>query len=346
MKKQLMTNLILALSLFVGTYASGQGAATDYMDAFSKEYRTIQQDMWDYTSSVSHGKSARKVEKRRAELIQTSNTALTNAKAAKAFNSSSRFKDSVVRYFMIVNIVLKEDYSKIVNMEEVAEESYDAMEAYMLARERANAKLQEAGEMINREQRKFCEDNSITLLESKDPLQEKMAVAGKVYEHYNEVYLIFFKTYKQEVYLMAAIEKKDLSAIEQNRAALKATAEESLKKLEKMQGYNGDKSLVDATRELLKFYLQEASGEVSKISEFYLKAENFEKVKTAFEQKKEKDRKQADVDAYNKAVNDMNAAAGTFSSVTQSLNTQRAKLVDNWNKVAQKLTDKYVPKGK
>lgn len=145
---------------------------------------------------------------------------------------------------------------------------------------------------------------------------------------------------------MAAIDKKDLSAIEQNRSALKTTAEEGLKMLEKIQGYNGDKSMIDATRELLKFYVQEASSDVSKIADFYLKSENFEKVKTSFEQKKEKDRKQADVDAYNKAVNEMNAAVNNYNSVTQSLNTQRAKLIDNWNKSAQKLTDKYVPKGK
>ena len=40
--------------------------------------------------------------------------------------------------------VLNDDYSKIINMEEIAEQSYDAMEAYILAQEMVDKKPEEA----------------------------------------------------------------------------------------------------------------------------------------------------------------------------------------------------------
>lgn len=338
---QLIT--VLFVTSFTKVHAQDAGA---YMNVFSVEYRKIQQDLWDYTSSVSHGKSARKVEKRRSELIVTSNAALQKAKSQKGFNGSTRYRDSIVEYFRISNLVLKEDYAKIVDMEAVAEESYDAMEAYMLAREQANEKLAAAGEMVEREQKLFAESNNITLVAADDKLNNNMEIAGEVYKTYNEIYLIFFKSFKQEVYLLDAINRKDVNAIEQNRTALIATAKEGLDKLEKVQAYKNDRTMIEATKKLFTFYIQEADKDVPNMLEYFMKAENFEKVKKNFESIPEKKRTQKDVDEYNKSVNEMNASANNYNKTNQTVNEQRSKLIDQWNNTAQSFTDKHVPKGK
>lgn len=337
-------NLTAIAILFVSSYFA-QSTAVDYMNIFGTEVDKIQQDMWDYTSSVSHGKSARTVEKRRSELIQTSDAALKKAKSAKPFNSSAAYRDSVVTYFSLVNLVLKEDYGKIVDMEAVAEESYDAMEAYLLARERADEKLSEAAEMVSREQKRFASENSVKLVETSDEISKKMEIADQVYEHYNTVYLIFFKSYKQEAYLMNAIERKDLAAIEQNRNALISTTEEGLAKLKTLSGYKNDNSLIEAAKKMLDFYNDEAKNSIPKMADYLLAAENFDKAKKAMESKKEKERTKEDVEKYNQAVNDINKNGGVYNSVNSTLNTNRSRLLENWNNTAAKYTDKYVPKG-
>ena len=344
-----MKHRLLKLTLmiaFLGTANVYAQTAVEYMNVFTTEYGKIQQDMWDYTSSVSHGKSARKVEKRRAELIQTSTAALNKAKSAKAFNGSTQFRDSVIEFLRINNIVLKEDYAKIVDMEAVSEESYDAMEAYMLARDRANDKLVQASEMVGREQKVFAAANNINLIIAEDALDKKMAVAGEVYHTYNEIYLIFFKSYKQELYLMDAINRKDINAIEQNRNALISAAQEGLKKLEVVKPFKNDKSMVEATKKLLEFYIDEATNETPKMADYFMITENFDKVKKAFDEIPEKKRTKADVDEYNKAVNDMNAGVNSYNATNQSLNKKRSSLIDNWNNTAGKFTDTHVPKGK
>lgn len=343
--KQLITLIALFLSLNMNAQSETQPG--EYMDYFSVEYLQIQKDMWDYTRSVSHGKSAKTVEKRRAELIQTVTVAENKAKKAKGFKGNVAYRDSVVLYFELIGIVLREDYGKIVDMEAISEQSYDDMEAYMTAREMASDKMVAAGEMINREHRAFAEANNVTIIEGEDTkLDQKMDIANQVYDHYNEVYLIFFKSYKQESYLLDAIGRQDINAIEQNRNALISTVEEGLAKLKDVELYSGDISMVSATRELLEFYKTEAEKDVDVILAYFEANENFGKVQKAFDAKKQKDRTQEDVDTFNKAVNTVNDAVNTYNAGNEKANKDRAANVDNWNKTAEKFTTKHVPHGK
>ena len=338
---------LAALVLALNSTAQSSTNPGEYMNYFSVEYLQIQKDMWDYTRSVSHGKSARKVEKRRAELIQTTSTAKNKAKRAKPFKENARYRDSVIHYFELIDIVLREDYAKIVDMEAIAEQSYDAMEAYMMARDMASDKMKEAGEMINREHKAFADENDVTIIEGEDSkLDGKMEIANKVYAHYNEVYLIFFKSYKQEMYLLEAIGQQDISAIEQNRNALISTVEEGMEKLKDVTLYLGDKSMIEATRNLLKFYQKEADNDVDVVLEYFEANENFAKIKTAFEAKKEKNRTQEDFDTFNGAVNSINEAVNTYNSGNEAANKERSTKIDDWNKAAEKFTGKHVPHGK
>lgn len=341
-----MKATILSFALIlIATASYAQNDPVSYMNQFTDEYLVIQEDMWDYTRTVSHGRSAKKVEKRRMELIQTSTRALNKAERLGDYEGDVEFKEAVVEYFSIINSVLKEDYEKIVDMEEIAEQSYDLMEAYMMAREAANDKQQAAAEMVNEAQKAFAEKHDIELINSDDDTDSKMEIAGRVFNHYNEVYLIFFKSSKQELYLIDAMSSADLSAIEQNKEALKGTVEEGLGKLDALSGYEGDESMIEATENLFRFYEKEGE-DVELAVDFFLKKENFDKIKEAFDQIKEKNRTQEDVDKFNTAVNELNAAVEAYNETNEANNKERSKLIDAWNSTAGKFTDRHVPKGK
>lgn len=343
-----MKYLLLPLALLISiiSYSQSTANAGEYMDYFSVEYTKIQKDSWDYTKSVSHGRSARKVEKKRMELIQSASAALNKAKRAKEFEGSGAYRDSVVEYFELLGKVLREDYAEIVDMEEIAEQSYDLMEAYLMARDQAGDKMKAASEMISREQRTFAEANNITIIENDSDLSKKMEIADKVYDHYNEVYLIFFKSYKQELYLLEAIERKDVSAIEQNRNALLESTEEGLKKLEDVELFAKDNSMVEATENLLNFYKDEAEKGVDIILNFIEQNESFAKMKEAFDKKKQKDRTKEDVEEFNNGVNAVNSSVKEYNELNEVSNKERSEAIDKWNTTADRFTSKHVPKGK
>lgn len=345
MRMYLRTSLLLVFSLILLASRSEAQAfenAGQYMDHITKANQVLTEKYLLYLSGMSHGKSARKVEKRRLEVLQAISDTKFSIMGMPPYKGDRTLKDTTVAYLKILNSVFNEDYGKIVNMEEIAEQSYDLMEAYMLAQEKANEKLQQASEKQNEMQKKFAAKNNITLIESESAAEAKMKIASAVMKHYDEVYLIFFKSYKQEAYLMDAVNQKNVNSIEQNVNSLQSFSEQGLEKLKDLKGYNNDASLIIACRNLLNFYKDEAK-KGSAMTDFFLKAENFAKLKKQFDSKTGSKRTQQDVDQFNKAVKEINDAGNDYNAINNDLNKQRSKTLDGWNNAVKRYMDEYIP---
>jgi len=316
--------------------------AGDYIEHIGKANQALTEKYLFYLSGMSHGKSARKVEKRRLEVLQIISDTKFNIMGMPPFKGDRTLKDTTVAYLKILNNVFNEDYGKIVDMEEIAEQSYDLMEAYMLAQQKATEKLQEASARQNEVMKRFAAKHNVTLIENESTTSSKMKIASSVMDHYDEVYLIFFKSYKQEAYLIDALNQKNVNAIEQNINSLLTFSEQGLEKLKQVKGYNNDASLIIACRNLLNFYKDEAK-KGSSLTDFFLKQENFVKLKKQFDSKPASKRTQRDVDEFNKAVDEINAASDAYNSRNNDLNKQRTVNLNGWNNAVKKFMDTYIP---
>lgn len=344
-----MRNIILSTFFLVFSLAANAqkfSSPVAYMNEMGNSTGQISADVWDYLRTVSHGKSARKVEKRRGELKATLLDSKKSVSKLPPYEGNTEYKASVLDFLTIYYNVLNEDYAKIVDMEAIAEESYDNMETYMTAQSKAGDRLEEAADKLNEAEKKFAEDNGVTLQESSSKRNEKIKTASMVHESYNDVYLVFFKSYKQEAYMLEAMSNGDVNGIEQNRSALLATVDEGYEKLKTVHKYQEDATMIAATKDLLAFYKDEGSNSAPKMSDFYMKKEKFDHVSKTFMAIKESKRTQADIDKYNTAVSDYNTAGNDYNSLNERLNKKRADLTDHWNKTASKFLDKHVPRGK
>ncbi len=315
-----------------------------YLDHIGNQYTEVSKDIMSYTSAASHGKGARKVEKKRQELIASMKQAESTVRKMRAFQGDHQLRDSAASFFRLSRLVLLEDYGKIVDMEEIAEQSYDAMEAYMLAKERANDKLDHSYEMVREQHSLFAKKNNIRIIENESKLSQKLETSGKVYNYYNKVYLLFFKSYKDEAYLMDALSKGDVNAIEQTRSALSSSSSAGMGKLNEIGLFNYEATLKNACQQFLAFYQKEATDKATEQVDFFLKKEAFEKMKKAFDAKRQGDRKQADIDLYNKSLNEFNQSVNKFNSINNDLNKKRGDLVNLWNKTSDSFLSKYVPR--
>ncbi|MGK2864715.1 MAG: LIC11966 family surface protein [Chitinophagaceae bacterium] len=346
MKLYSPTGIMLMFSFMLLTanrsFAQAFENAGQYMDHIGKANQQLTEKYLVYLSGMSHGKSARKVEKRRLEVLQAISDTKFSIMGMPPYKGDRTLKDTTVAYLKILNNVFNEDYGKIVNMEEIAEQSYDLMEAYMLAQEKASEKLQQASDRQNEMQKQFAAKHNITIIESKSASEAKMKIASEVMKHYDEVYLIFFKSYKQEAYLMEALNQKKVNSIEQNLNSLQSYSEQGLEKLKELRGYNNDGSLIIACRNLLLFYKEEAK-KGSALTDYYLKEENFTKLKKQFDSKSGSKRTQQDIDQFNKAVNDINAASKTYNEINNDLNKQRNTIQNAWNNAVKNFMDEYIP---
>ncbi len=344
MNKQLITlgtTILFGWISICGVKAQDMSNAGTYMNHFNELYKPIQKNMWDYTSSVAKGKKAKKIDKKRQELLLSLSQGERSAARAKDWEGDEALRDQVVEWLKTSQIILKEEYGKIMDLEEIAEQSYDNMEAYLLAKEKASEHMQQSNTALNMETKRFAVDNNVNLIEEDTKIGKKLERANKVFKYYNEIYLIFFKAYKQEAYLIEAMTAQDVNAIEQNKNSLLDFAEEGRTKLRATKTLNNDPSMKLAADKMMQFYIQEAKVDAQTILDFYMKKEHFEKVKASFEAKKKSSRTKADVDEYNKAINDYNSAINEYNSKNNELNNKRSQNLDNWNKAVDKYLSKH-----
>jgi hypothetical protein len=316
----------------------------EYMQAISKQRENVSKKFMTYASASAHGKRAKKVENLRGKLMDEVQEAKMNIAGMPSFKGDKSYRDSTVVFIKLYYNVLNEDYGKIVNMEEIAEQSYDAMEAYMMAQELVDKKLEEGNDKMQLATATFAAKNNITLNKDNSELGEKMKQVHEVNKYYNELYLIFFKANKQEGYLMEAVDKNNITGIEQNKSSLLRYAQEGLEKLKNIKAFEGDNSLTMACKVMMNFYAKEVTEKMNTVSEFYLTQERFKTIKKEFEKKSSPSK--AEVDAYNKSVKDINAASDAFNSTNQALNKERNDLLNDWNKTVNAFYDEHTPRYK
>jgi|SRR5688572_3725310 len=349
MKKVNHSYLFLAVAFLLlpglKSLAQDLSNAGSYMTYIGDKEREVTKKYLNYVSAASHGKSLRKVDKLREQLMNTIYETRIAVQGVPPFKGDKSLRDASVAYLQLSYRVFNEDYGKIVNMEEIAEQSYDAMEAYLMAQRLATEKLAEAGKKRSETGKEFAAKNNINLVDMGDIMDQKLKTSSRVTDYYNKIYLLFFKCYRQESYLVEALNKGNVISIEQNKNSLLKYATEGLEKLDTMDAFDSDASLKAACQRALQFYKSEAS-DVTAITDFILKKESFDKLQKSFNSKPAAKRTQKEVDEYNKSVNEMNQAGNAYNKTNNEVNKKRENILDSWNNTVKKYWDNHMPYAK
>ncbi len=344
MNKTLKLSLsILLLFIAYSVHSQNFKNASEYLDFVGEEQQLISKSMWKYTKAVAHSKSDRNINNKRKTLIKTMEKSISKIKRAKGFDGDE-YKNQVLEYMQLNESLLKNDYAKIVDMKAIAEQSYDAMEAYMLTREAADKKMEEAQQMYETNFYAYATKHNINIIESDTDLGKKMKISGEVFSHYNKLYLIYFKVYINEVYLIDALNKSDISALEQATNALSESAKEGLEILKTEKAYKTDKSIILATKSAFEFFIDEADVKFPKIIEFLVLNEDFETIKNTLEKTPERKRTKKQIDTYNKKVKEVNKAVKVYNKTNTELNNKRQSINNKLNATNDKFLGKHIPK--
>lgn len=313
-----------------------------YLEFIGKKQEAIAKNSWKYTKAVAHSKSDAKIRQRRKVLIRSIDKAIKNISHANGFEGDD-FKNKVLANLNLQKQVLMNDYSKLIDMKEVAERSYDMMEAFFVAKDMADEKLEEAQNQYENDYYAFAAKNNINIIESDSDLSKKMKVSKEVFDYYNTMYLIFFKVSVNEIMLMEALKNNDVSGIQQYANSLAEESKAGLLKMEDVSLYKNDKSIVEVTKKAFQFYLDEAENQFPILIDFLLLTEDFNKIKKTIDNTPQRKRTKAQVDAFNKKVKAFNKGVKTFNKVNNTLNNKRSKIINDYNNVNQQFLNKHIP---
>lgn len=340
-----LTKKITLVLLCVITVSTAQNFknASEYLDFVGKEQQAVTKSTWKYTKAVAHSKSDRSINGKRKALLKSVDKAIAKITKANGFGDED-FKSQVLRHLTFNKDLLNQDYAKIIDMKAVAEQSYDAMEAYILAQELADKKMEESQQEYEKDLYSYANTHQINIVESDSDLGKKMKISNSVFAHYNDLYLTYFKVYINEIYLWDAVKSNDISGIQQNANALSSAAKEGLEILKTKDTYKDDKSIINATKTAFEFFIEESDIEIPKITDFLIANEDFNTLKTTLEQTPERKRTKAQIDNYNDKVKLINKGAQDYNKVNADLNTKRQNVINALNNTNANFLSKHIPK--
>lgn len=338
MKQTLLFVLFISFTAFAQDFKT----PVEYLAFIGKEHNAISASTWKYTKAVAHSKSARKIDNTRKNLIKSIQAASRKISGTNGYKGDTEFRDQLLAYLSISESYINDDYAKIIDMQEVAEQSYDLMEAYILARDLVNKKINDEVEKVNNYQKTFADKYGIKISDEETELGKKMAISNEVFNHQSDMYLLFFKVYITDANLMQSIEAKDVSAIQQNTAALEQFADEGLEKLKGLKTYKNDPLLINATKKVLEFYKKEAVEFGPKAVDFLMLNEKVTDTKKALEAKKAPTKEE--ITAFNKMVADVNKAGTEYNKLNTKFFNDKNSAINSWNNASEGFVSKHVPK--
>lgn len=334
-----LTTIILLSIQF--TLQAQELDAGGYMTSIDNAQAEMRQKYMAYMSAVAHSRRARKIEKMRMATLESINNSKYKTADIAIYKGDNSLRKSSMEYIELCYRIFNEDYKHIVDMEEIAEQSFDEMQAYMLVNEKTNEKIKAAADKMHQASMDFAKKYNVTIVQSNDALGEKLAIASKLNSYHDDVFLIFFKCSWQDGEMTKAMNNNKLKDVEQARNSLIKYAEEGLTALDTLKSFNGDPTLAVACREALVFYKKTAQNDIPKLTDYILKQEEFAKAKKTFEAKSE--RSKQDVDAFNKSVKEINAGANNFNQLNNNINNNRNQVAQNWNNAEKTFSDANMP---
>lgn len=344
-----MKNCLLIVVLFcfsIRVNAQEFKTPVEYLNYIGKEQENISKSMWKYTSAVAHSKSARRIDNTRKLLVKSIQTAAKKIASLKdGYQGDIEYRNQILEYLAISEKNINEEYDKIINMQEVAEQSYDAMEAYIMTRDLVNKKIDAENEKAELAQKNFCTKYNIKLSENTSELGKKIKISNDVFAYHTELYLIFFKTNVTDLYLSNAIEKNDIGGIQQNAATLVQYANEGLEKLKAIKPFGSDNSMVLITKKTLEFYKKQGEQFVPKVIDFMMFNEKFETARKSLESKSDKDRTKEEIDNYNAMVKQVNKEIDTYNKINNINFQEKNTLINQWNAAGENFISAHVPMG-
>ena len=336
--------LILLLGCFLGlTSLKAQNLDNpgDYVTAVFNARGDMDAKYMQYLSAAAHGRRARKIEKLRQEVLDDINNCRYKTTDLPQYKGDNSLRKASIDYIQLCYRVFDEDYKKIVNIEEIAEQSVDEMQAYLLLQEKVNEKLKEGSADLQKTTHEFASKYNVQLTEGKTALTEKMETASKLNTYINHVYLAFFKCNWEDGQMVKAMNDKKISDVEQARSALSGFVTEGLKSLDTLKAFDGDPSLASSCRQVLTFYKSLADNDMPKLTEFYVKQEDFAKLKKTFDANSNHTKEE--VDTYNKTIKDINGSINTFNQLNTKVNNGRTQALNNWQETEKKFADDHMP---
>lgn len=266
--------------------------ALEYYNKLYAPLSELQHLSFDYAKAVTRMRRASTVEKRRQILLKNIKGIIKFYSKFEALHGDRTLLSDFTKYIDIFQAIIKDDFDKLLDMEDIIEQSYDKAEAYELAIDMALDKLNKSFVALQGCQIDFFMKYGIKTKTDTSDIELKIIKTNKLLEYFSSINRIVSRANRQNTYTVTAITNKDLAGLEQHIVTLVSFAEEGLCKLKHNKGYEGDSELLSTAVNMLMFYKIQGQVTYPANVELFIKTDNLQKRVKQFNKIKNKDRTQ------------------------------------------------------
>lgn len=316
-----MKQLLVLIAFFlinVTSYAQEFNHPVEYNNFIVEEMNQIVGKNLEYISQSVHSDNFEQIEIKRKNLVKQVQTAYNNISQTNPYENGEKLQAECVEVLKMYKQVYEIEFGEVNVLKQSSKESYEAMEAYFAAQDKAEKNLANATDKFYKAQKAFIKSHDIPMENSDtdNEMEEQFKKLSEVNEYTRILYLMNFQLSKYNSIFFEAVGNNESAGLDAKRKKIESAADRSIDKMGKMQGFKGDRDLLDKTMKLAKFYKD-------------MSANGFVDVVKVVKSKQE-DLTQDDVNRYNAAI--------------EKYNTKIQRLTDDFNQAQNDLMKKHTPK--
>jgi len=281
-----------------------------------KEVITTVQKNFEYISLTIHSEDYDQLEKKRKEVVDGIAAAKAHVREMPPLEGDSKLRDEAVDVLNEYKTAFELDFKSILTLKRKSKDSYEAMEAYFTAQDKAEEKVNKATRQLRKAQQIYAEKHNMRVVDSKsdDVLEMKMNKIIEVNDYWRSIFLNYFKVSKQYDKLWDALSEQKATPLNHQRNLTIKVIDQVLPELNRKSDFHGDSEFRSQTINIIEYYRQVAEVDFGKIVDVL----------------NQKSMEQKDVEEVNSIINKCNA--------------DHERLAYNWNIASQDLFRKNVDK--
>lgn len=311
MVKQLLAT---ALFLFTTLLTFAQGFSTNdpvaYNNYIVSEQSNLMSKVVEHIVQTVHNNNYREVESKRLEVIGQIETSIEKLEGVKPFKGDNSMKEEALAVCKLYYEAYVNDYSKINMLKRNRESSYDAMEGYFDAQDKAEEKLKLAAERFSNAQKSFANTHNMSIEAQSD---ETIHNISQVMQYSREVFLEFFRVSKMNALCLDRLNEQNAAKLEVCRLNLLEKSNASHERLQQMESFKDGEDFHGRTLAYINYHRLFANTELKELAEI-LAIEN---------------RTPGQVARYN--------------AIIQQYNRDIQILIENFNEAHLHILRKYIP---
>jgi hypothetical protein len=237
MIKKTLLSLTLLLS-FSSLFAQKIESPVEYNNYIVEQQGKLMHKVVEYIVQTVHNDNFEEVENRRLQVLGQIEVAITKLESLEKFNKEDNMRDEALAVFKLYKKSYSEDFSEINLLKQDREGSFEDMERYFQAQDKAEKAIYEASDRLHEAQRAFAETHKMTIEEAEK--DETMSIIANVNKYGRDVFLEYFKVSKLNGACLDALNEQNADKLEENRLLLLKGTEEAYSNLKNIVAYKND----------------------------------------------------------------------------------------------------------